>query len=83
MKITHFKMPPLKARPHKLAGEDVIYSGEIKLSNPPKHSPGGKVVKKTDPDASQMEHHHFSKGPEISGQKNKGYKHQLNLKLGR
>ena len=81
--ITHFKMVQPKAKPHKLAGENVIYSGEIKLTNPPKHSPGGKTVRKTDPDANQMESHVFTKGPAIAGQKNKGYKHQLNLKLGR
>jgi hypothetical protein len=81
--ITHFKMAQPKAKPHKLAGENVIYSGEITLTNPPKHKPGGKTVKKTDADANQMEHHHFTKEPEIRGKSNKGYKHQLNLKLGR
>ncbi len=78
--ITHFKMVQPKTKPHKLSQS--IYSGEITLTNPPKHKPGGKTVKKTDADANQMEHHHFTKEPEIRGKSNKGYKHQLNLKLG-
>jgi hypothetical protein len=81
--ITHFKMAQPKSKPHKLAGEKVIYSGEITLTNPPKHRPGGKTVKRTDADANQMESHRFTKDPDILGKKDKGYRHQINLKLGR